>query len=266
MSGILDLARLGIERRERADRRQQHPHRMRVVAEALHELLDVLVHERVDRDLVRPLVELLLAGQLTVDQQVGDLEVARALGQLLDRIAPVLEDAVLAVDERDRRAARRRGHVGRVVGHQAEVVLLDLDVAKLGGTDRAVLDRNLVLLAGPVVGDGQGLVRRGCAGAVVLLRLCRHGAPSRAIAGVPRAGGMAEAPPLNLVPRSRWRDARADRRVTRAGVGTVRRGDRLRPARARDYFGKALVMTAVPMASTISTPEIAITPRAPRSW
>src|SRR6185437_6474076 len=78
---------------------------------------------------------------------------------------------------------RGRGHVGGVVAHQAEVVLLDLDVAKLGGTDRAVLDRNLVLLAGPVVGDGQGLFRRRCAGAVLLLRLCRHGAPLARLPG-----------------------------------------------------------------------------------
>ena len=55
-------------------------------------LLDVLVHERVDRDLVRPLVELRLRRQLAVDEQVGDLEVGRLLGELLDRIAAVLED------------------------------------------------------------------------------------------------------------------------------------------------------------------------------
>ena len=75
---VVDLVRVGIERRQRAGRREQHPHRVRVVAEALHEALDVLVHERVDRDLVRPLVELRLVRELAVDEQVGDLEVGRA--------------------------------------------------------------------------------------------------------------------------------------------------------------------------------------------
>ena len=52
---------------------------MGVVAEALDELLDVLVHERVDRDLVDPLVELRLGRELAVDQQVGDLHLGAAL-------------------------------------------------------------------------------------------------------------------------------------------------------------------------------------------
>ena len=150
---------------------------MRVVAEALHELLDVLVHEGVDRDLVRPLVELRLRRQLAVEQQVGDLEVGRLLGELLDRIAAVLEDALVAVDEGDRAAARRRVHERRVVGHQPEVVVVDLDLAQVGGADRAVLDRDLVLLAGPVVGDGQRVGATGYAGAVLLLGLGGHGVP-----------------------------------------------------------------------------------------
>ncbi len=45
-------------------------------------------------------VELLGGGQLAVDQEVGDLEVGGLLGQLLDRVAAVAEDA------RPRRRAR----------------------------------------------------------------------------------------------------------------------------------------------------------------
>src|SRR3712207_7252854 len=47
--------------------------------------LDVLVHEGVHRDLVDELVELWLAREVAVDQQVRDLEVAGLLRQLLDR-------------------------------------------------------------------------------------------------------------------------------------------------------------------------------------
>src|SRR3954466_9276664 len=103
--GVLDLGRLGIEGREGADGRQQHAHGVRVVAESLHEALDVLVHERVDGDLVDPLVELLPGRQLALDEQIGDLEVRRLLAELLDRIAAVLEDAGRAVDVGDLRPA-----------------------------------------------------------------------------------------------------------------------------------------------------------------
>ena len=102
LSRVPDVARLGVERRQRADRGHQHAHRVRVVAEALHERLDVLVHERVVGDLVHPRVVLVLGGQLAVDEQVGHLEEVRLLRQLLDRVAAVLEDPLVAVDEGDR--------------------------------------------------------------------------------------------------------------------------------------------------------------------
>jgi hypothetical protein len=38
-----------------------------------------------------------------VHEQIRDLEIGRLLGQLLDRIAAVFEDALVAVDVRDRR-------------------------------------------------------------------------------------------------------------------------------------------------------------------
>ncbi len=55
----------GIERRERPDGGHEHAHRVGVVAEALHEVLDVLVHEGVDRDLIDP------ARQLGLDRGAG---------------------------------------------------------------------------------------------------------------------------------------------------------------------------------------------------
>ena len=73
---------------------------MGVVVEALKEALaHVLVDEGVVRDLVDPLVELGLVRQLAVQQQVGDFEVGRLLGELFDRIAAIAEDAFVAVDE-----------------------------------------------------------------------------------------------------------------------------------------------------------------------
>jgi hypothetical protein len=55
---VADGLRFRIEGRQRADGAEEHAHRMRVVVEAVHELLDVLVDHRVQRDLLAPRLEL----------------------------------------------------------------------------------------------------------------------------------------------------------------------------------------------------------------
>ena len=124
------------------------------------------------RDVLLPAVQLGRGRQLAEQQQVGDLEVGALLGQLLDRIAAVLEDADVAVDVGDRAPARRGVGEGRVVRHQAEVVVGHLDLPQVHGPDGAVLDGHFVALAGAVVDDGErighgGVTRRrsGLAGA-----------------------------------------------------------------------------------------------------
>ena len=102
-----------------------------------------------------------LGRQLAVDEQVGDLEEARLLRELLDRVAAVLEDALLAVDEGHRALARGGVDETGVVGRQARGVVVQADLTEVGGLDRAVVDRDLVVLAGPVVPDCQGVVVTG---------------------------------------------------------------------------------------------------------
>ncbi len=157
--GVADVAGVRVERREGPDRRHQHPHRVRVVAEPLHELLDVLVHERVVGDLVHPGVVLRLGRQGAVHQEVGDLEEVGLLGQLLDGVAAVLEDPLLAVDEGDGAAAGGGVHEAGVVDREPGFVVVGLDLPDVGGLDGAVGDRYVVLLPGAVVPDGQRLSR-----------------------------------------------------------------------------------------------------------
>ena len=95
---------------------------------------------------------MLAVGQLALDDQVGGLEVVAVLGQVLDRIAAIAQDALVAVDEGDLAAARGGVGEGRVVGHQAEVVGRRLDVAQGVGANHATLfDRHFVVFAGAVV-------------------------------------------------------------------------------------------------------------------
>ena len=173
---VVDLVGVGVERREGAHRGHEHPHRVGVVAEALHEVLDVLVHERVDRDLVCPLGQLCCSRQSAVNQQVGDLQVSRVLAQLLDRIAAVLQDPGLAVDVGDRAATGGGVRVRRVVGHQAEVGLARLDLTQVHRPHGPVGDRQLVGAARAVVGHRQRVSGHSAVARCLLLVNLRLGA------------------------------------------------------------------------------------------
>ena len=116
---ILDVDRVVIEGRERADHADHDRHRMRVAAEAGVEPGHLLMHHGVARDAVVEVVVLLLRRQLAVEQQVAGLDEVAVLGELVDRIAAIEQDALVAVDEGDLRLAARRRGEARVVGEAA---------------------------------------------------------------------------------------------------------------------------------------------------
>ena len=151
--GVEDVLGVEVEGGQGGDRRYQHPHGVGVVVEALEEpLSDVLVDEGVVGDLVAPLVELGLGGQLAVEQEIGNLEVGRLLGQLLDGVAAVAKDAQVAVEVGDRAlAGGGRDEAGIVEPDPRE------ELRPLGGRDTAVVDRDLEGLTAAVVGDRDAL-------------------------------------------------------------------------------------------------------------
>ncbi len=157
LAGLLveDLPRVHVEGGERAHSAEEHAHRMGVVLEPFHELLDVLVQHRVQRDLLGPLLELRVGRQLSEDDEIRRLEIRRLFGELLDRIAAIFQDALVAVDVGDAAPARRGVHERRVVGAEPLIVLVDFDLAKIGGADGAVGDGNLVQLARAIVSNSE---------------------------------------------------------------------------------------------------------------
>ena len=160
-SEIIHPAGVGIERRQRGHGAGQHAHGVRVVTEAVEEFLDVLVQERVNGDLVLPRRQRIPGGELSLDQEVRDFEEGATLGELLDRIAAVLEDPPFPIDERDLACTRGGVLEAGVVGEQAEVVVAHADLSQLRRPERAVLDRHFVGPAGAVVGDREGIRHAG---------------------------------------------------------------------------------------------------------
>ena len=178
---VVDLLGVVVERAECGDRADEHAHRVGVVVEAVDEALaHVLVDERVVGDVVGPLLQLRRVRQLAVQQEVGDLEVRAVLGQLLDRVAAVSQDAVVAVEVGDRALARSGLHVRRVVDEQRRI-----ELAHRGGREHPVGDRYRHRLAGAIVSDGDGvghvapLVDTGSGGACSPAATLPGGSPAR---------------------------------------------------------------------------------------
>ena len=90
-----------IKRGERADARHHHRHRMSVAPEPVEEAVHLVVHHRVARDAIVE-IRLLRGGrQLAVQKQVAGLEEIAVLGELVDRVPPVEEHALVAVNVGD---------------------------------------------------------------------------------------------------------------------------------------------------------------------
>ncbi len=82
---------------------------MGIVTEPGEEGLDGAIDHGVHADDLLELALLLIVGQFTVQQQVGSFEKIRLFRQLLDGVAAVKENAVLAVDIGDFADASGRG-------------------------------------------------------------------------------------------------------------------------------------------------------------
>src|SRR5262245_55719596 len=72
---------------------------MSIVVEAVNELFDVLMNDRVKSNIMRPLFELCFRGKLPVKNQVGCLEISTLLRQLFDRITSILQDSSFSINK-----------------------------------------------------------------------------------------------------------------------------------------------------------------------
>jgi hypothetical protein len=71
------------------------------------------------RDLICVIVELRPGRKSTVGKEVGNLEERGLFGQLLDRVAPIAEDASFTVEKRDGALSLSRVGEASIEGDQA---------------------------------------------------------------------------------------------------------------------------------------------------
>ena len=157
---VVEVVRVGavlVVRRERGDGAREHRHRVRGVRQRREEPLEVLVEQRVATDLLVELAELVGARQRAVDEEPGDLEVGGVLGELLDRVAAIAQDALLAVDVRDLGLGGRGVHEAVVEPREARLAGEGRQVDARGAVDGRP-DRELGGAAREGQGGGVGLL------------------------------------------------------------------------------------------------------------
>ena len=87
----------------------EYCHGVRVAPKTLEKPGHLVMHHGVARDDVDEILVLRGVGQLTVQQQVADLEKIAVLRQLLDGIAAIQQHAFVPIDIGDFRTAAGRG-------------------------------------------------------------------------------------------------------------------------------------------------------------
>lgn len=148
---IGNVRRVVIEGRQRADAADHDRHRMRVAAKALIEPRHLLVDHGVVGDGAVEIQLLRRGWKLAIQQEIAALQEIAVLGELLDWIAAIEQDAFVAVDKRDLRLAARGRGVAWIVGENAGLVVQLTDVDDIGAR-RSFIQRQIVVL----VADDQG--------------------------------------------------------------------------------------------------------------
>ena len=98
---------VGIKEPQRCSARLQGIHRVPPRGEALEHVADAKTHPAVHLHVVLELPQSLRTGQFTPNQQIGRFQEGAVGGQILNAIAAVAEDSLLAIDVADRRLGGR---------------------------------------------------------------------------------------------------------------------------------------------------------------
>ena len=127
--GGIDVGVVVVEGRQRTHDTTHDRHGVGVAPEPTEEVVDLVVDHGVMGDGVLELGFRCRGGQVTVEQQVADFHVVGLVGQLFDRVAPVEQNTLLAVDVGQGRitgtGGAETGVVGEVPGLGVELAHVD---------------------------------------------------------------------------------------------------------------------------------------------
>ena len=130
--------------------------------EAFHELLDIFEDRHAVVERVQPDGFLRRSGQLSVNQQIGNLQKGAVFRQLCDVVSAIAQDTFVTIDQRDLALAACGVGECRIVGHDPEIIGVDPHLAEIHGANRLVRDRDRIRLAGPIIDYCQSVVGHKC--------------------------------------------------------------------------------------------------------
>ena len=129
---VVNVGRIMIKGRHRANDAAHDRHRMRVTAEAAIELRQLLMDHRVAGDVVGEFGIFGRVGQIAVEQKVRHFEKVGFFGQLVDRIAAIEQHAGVTVDIGDLGFARGGAGEAGIKGKAARVGVKLADIYDFG--------------------------------------------------------------------------------------------------------------------------------------
>jgi hypothetical protein len=119
---------------------------MGVAAEALEEPAHLLVNHGVAGHVIVEILLLRSGRQLAIEQEIAGLQEIAVLGELLDRVATIEQDPVLAIDIGDLRLAASRRGEARIVGEDVGPIV-ERRYVEHTRPDGAFVDGKLEVLA-----------------------------------------------------------------------------------------------------------------------
>ena len=156
VSRVVEIHGFVIVRGQGAHDADHDGHRMGVVSITRIHVVQVLMDIAAELDGGLELLHLGLGRQFAVEQQVADFEVVAVLGQLLDGVATMHQNALLTVQIGNGAATARGGHEARVNSKHAQTAVESFRINH-GGAVGAFMDGTLDGFSCRVIRYGYGL-------------------------------------------------------------------------------------------------------------
>jgi len=152
---VMNLTTLGIESGHCCHGCNKHAHGMGIIAEGMHEMFNALMHKSMMCYIMFPRLILLLSGQFTKKNEVGDLKKVWIFSQLFNGITTIAQDPLITINIGNGAFRGRRILKGRIIAHHAEVIVIHFDLTQFHGFNCVMFNGNFVSFAGSIISNRQ---------------------------------------------------------------------------------------------------------------